>query len=94
MEWYAIQKGQRSNSCGDTCEEALYSPSNTVAEIGHLTVATPAATPAPSGGQIHVKDVWPLSHSTGSSLQMSQNALSFINLETSTHLSNPGIQLV
>ena len=48
LELYmAMQKGQRSNSCGDTCEEALYSPANTIAECKNV---------AP---QIHIKNVWP-----------------------------------
>lgn len=47
LELYmALQRGQRSNSCGDTCEEALYSPANTVAECKNVP-------------QIHVKNVWP-----------------------------------
>ena len=56
LEMYAaMQKYQRSNSCGDNCEEAIYSPSNTVAEIFTDTC----------NAQIHVKDVW--SNSTTSS---------------------------
>ena len=46
LEMYAaMQKYQRSNSCGDTCEEAIYSPSNTVAEISTGSVFSERFSP-------------------------------------------------